>query len=94
MRLVLSRQARADLAAIKRYMSQDSPLAAATMLAHIDGIIQQVTRGELQGPESRLPGGRRVHSWPAPPYRIYYERSASLTRIVRVYHQSRRPIEE
>lgn len=93
MRLVLSRQARADLAAIRRYIAQDNPRAAAAMLARLDEVIQQIMRGELHGPESRLQDGRRVQSWPVASYRIYYERTAALTRIVRVYHGARRPIE-
>jgi plasmid stabilization system protein ParE len=92
-RLILSRQARTDLAEIRRYLAQDNPRAAATELARIDAVIQRVVAGELQGPAVRLPDGRRVQSWPVRPYRVYYERTASLTRIVRVYHGARRPIE-
>ena len=94
MRLVLSRQARADLAEIKRYyLAEGSPRAAAAMLAHLDEAIQRLLAGALHGREVRLLDGRPVQGWPVPPYRIYYERTASYTRIVRVYHQSRRPIE-
>lgn len=93
MRLILSRQARADLAEIRRYMAQDSPRAAGAMLARLDEAIQRLLIGELHGREVRLLDGRRVQGWPVPPYRIYYERTVSYTRIVRVYHQSRRPIE-
>ena len=40
MRLVLSRQARVDLAAIKRYIAQDNPRAAAVLLARFDDVLQ------------------------------------------------------
>jgi plasmid stabilization system protein ParE len=93
MRLILSRQARADLAEIKRYTAQDSPRAAAAILTRLDEAIQRLLTGELQGREVGLLDGRRVQGWPVPPYRIYYERTASYTRIVRVYHGARRPIE-
>ena len=94
MRLILSRQARADLAEIRRYYTdQDGPRAAASMLARLDEVIQRLLTGELHGRDMRLQDGRHVQGWPVPPYRIYYERTASLTRIVRVYHQARRPIE-
>jgi plasmid stabilization system protein ParE len=63
------------------------------MLARIDGAIQRLLTGELHGQEARLLDGRRVLGWPVPPYRIYFERTASSMRIVRVYHQARRPIE-
>jgi plasmid stabilization system protein ParE len=92
-RLILSRQARADLAEIRRYLAQDNPRVAAAELARIDAIIQRLASGELQGPEIRLPNGQRMRGWPVPPYRVYYERTASLIRIVRVYHGARRPIE-
>jgi hypothetical protein len=59
------------------------------MLARLDEAIQRLLTGELHGREVRLLDGRPVQGWPVPPYRIYYERTASYTRIVRVYHQSR-----
>jgi len=93
MRLVLWRQARADLAEIRRYLAQDSPRAAAVMLARLDEAIQRLFTGELDGREGRLLDGRRVWGWPVSPYRIYYERTATYTRIVRVYHEARQPIE-
>jgi len=92
-RLIISRQARADLAAIRRYIAQDNLAAAAAELDRLDSFIQRLTAGERQGSELRFRDGRRLHGWSAPPYRIYYERTASLTRIVRVYHGARRPIE-
>ena len=84
MRLVLSRQARADLAEIRRFLEQDSPRAAAATLGRLNTVVQQLVSGELQGPVVPLTDGRRVQVWPVPPYRIYYERTPSLTRVVRV----------
>lgn len=47
----------------------------------------------VEGREVRLRDGRQVHTWPVPPYRIYYRQSADVFEVVRVYHQARRPIE-
>lgn len=93
MQLVFARDARADLAEILHYIAQDSPRSAAVMLARIDGVIQRLAAGELHGPEVRLLDGRRLQTWSVSPYRISYRRTARRTVIVRVYHQSRRPIE-
>jgi len=93
MQLVLTRRALGDLAEIQRYIALDSPHAAAAVLDRLDGVIQQLLTGELQGPELRFANGRRARRWSVPPYRIYYRRSTDQTVIVRVYHQARRPIE-
>ena len=41
---------------------------------------------------SRLRSGTLVRSWAVPPFRIYYQRHSGELLIVRVYHQTRRPI--
>ena len=93
MRLVLTSGARADLDEILRFIAQDSPRAAVAMMARIDGVIQQLVAGELQGPEVQFRNGRRAQRWPVPPYRIYYRRTRTRTTILRVYHGARQPIE-
>lgn len=93
MRLVLTRPALADLAEIQRFIAQDSPSAALAFMDRLDSAIQRITRGELQGPAVRLKSGRPAQGWPVPPYRIYYQRTANRTLILRVYHQARRSIE-
>jgi hypothetical protein len=45
------------------------------------------------GREVVLSDGRRVRTWPIPPYRLYYRERADVFEVVRVYHQARRPIE-
>jgi plasmid stabilization system protein ParE len=47
----------------------------------------------FMGREVVLRDGRRVRTWPVPPYRIYYRQQGDLFEVVRVYHQARRPIE-
>lgn len=49
--------------------------------------------GVMAGKEVLLRDGRRVHTWPVPPYRIYYRKGGEVFQVVRVYHQARRPIE-
>lgn len=39
-----------------------------------------------------LRDGARVHGWPYPPFRVYYQRGADAFVIVRVYHQRREPM--
>jgi plasmid stabilization system protein ParE len=63
------------------------------VLARLDDVIQQLLAGEIQGSAVRLLNGEQARRWTVPPYRIYYERTASQTHILRVYHQARRPIE-
>jgi plasmid stabilization system protein ParE len=93
MELVLTRDARADLTEIQRYIAQDSVRAAAAEIARLDGVIQQLLNGELQGRTVQLRSGRRAQRWTASPYLIYYRRTANRTVILRVYHGSRQPIE-
>jgi plasmid stabilization system protein ParE len=82
-----------DLGEIQQFIARDNPRAAAAELARLDGMIQKLVAGDLQGPEVRLLSGRRARRWPVPPYRIYYRRTRNRTTILRVYHQARRPIE-
>lgn len=93
MQLNVTREARADLEEILRYVGQGSPRAAAAVLARIDDAIQRLVTGELQGPEAQLLDGRRARSWPGLPYRIYYRRTRNRTTILRGYHGARRPLE-
>jgi toxin ParE1/3/4 len=94
MNLIVSPEAIVDLSEIYDYISLGSPAAADRVLDVLYSAFQRLADGELQGPRARLLDGRRVQSWPEPPYRIYYQRTATHTRIVRVYHQARRPIEQ
>jgi hypothetical protein len=54
--------------------------------------IEHLPAGDFEGPISRLRSGSLVRSWPVPPFRISYQRHAGELLIVRVYHQTRRPI--
>jgi plasmid stabilization system protein ParE len=93
MDLIVSPAALADPEEIQEFIARDSPRAAAAEIARLDGVIQKLVTGELQGPEVRLRSGQRAQRWPVSPYLIYYRRTRNRTTILRVYHGARRPIE-
>ena len=93
MKIVFTSPARQDLIEAYTYIATDSLRAAARFLDDVDAVVQHLADGELTGPEARLKSGRRVQSWPVPPYRIYYRRTSRTMTIYRAHHQARRPIE-
>jgi plasmid stabilization system protein ParE len=92
LKFTLAPQARQDLHSAVSYLLDRNPSAAAALKNHLIGTIEQLARGDFDGPEIQLRSGRWVRSWPVPPYRIYYQRTADALRVLRVYHQARRPI--
>jgi len=36
---------------------------------------------------------RPRETWPVPPYRLYYRKTETALEVIRIYHQSRRPLE-
>jgi plasmid stabilization system protein ParE len=87
-----SPRARDDRRSAVEYLTGRNPGAAAELRDQLLLTIQRLADGEFQGPEVQLRSGAIVRSWPVVPYRIYYQRSTDLLRIVRVYHQAREPI--
>jgi len=92
MRLVVASEARDDLAAAVGYIAKDNPAAATRLLHRVREVIDLLTEGGLDGPRSTLRSGAEVRSWPVPPFRVYYRREPDTLIIVRIYHQSRRPL--
>jgi plasmid stabilization system protein ParE len=92
-KLSISDRAEREITDAVIYMAANDPRAAEGLLDRLYATFERLAKGELQGPWSRLVDGQRVQSWPVRPYRVYYQRSAEQTIIVRVHHQSRRPIE-
>ena len=82
----------AELEACVDHIRQDSPRAAAELAAQVFATIDMITAGDFEGPESVLRTGQHVRSWPVPPLRIYYQRRDDTLRVLRIYHQARRPI--
>ena len=85
-------EAIADIVEAISYLNQRNPTAAANLAAEIDQCIERLAAQEFEGPVSRLRSGAVVRSWAVPPFRIYYQRHTDELLIVRVYHQTRRPI--
>ena len=93
MTIVVASQAREDLREAYDYIRKDNPNAAPWVLAHIVEVIGMLVSEAVTGRDVLLRDGRRVKTWPVPPYRIYYRVKGQELQVIRVYHQARRPIE-
>jgi plasmid stabilization system protein ParE len=92
LKIRFSPRARDDLRAAVEYLAARNATAAGELKDQLLVLIEKLAGGEFQGPEVQLRSGAIVRSWPVVPYRIYYQRSTEVLRVVRVYHQARRPI--
>ncbi len=92
MKVAYTEEAIADIVGAISYLNQRNPMAAANLDAEIAQCIKRLAAREFEGPVSRLRSGALVRSWAVPPFRIYYQRDSDELLIVRVYHQTRRPI--
>ena len=92
MKTTYTEEALADIVQAITYLSERNPTAAASLDAEIAQCIERLAAQEFDGPVSQLRSGVHVRSWAIPPFRIYYQRHAGELLIVRVYHQTRRPI--
>jgi plasmid stabilization system protein ParE len=90
--IVFAPEAEADLRELLDYIAERNPQASVELEERVFEIIERLAAREMEGPEQRLRTGQIVRSWPVPPVRIYYQRTLDVLAIVRVYHQSRRPI--
>ena len=93
MTIVVAPQAREDLREAYEYIRKDNPNAAARVFAHIVEVMGMLVSESVRGRDVLLRDGRRVKTWPVPPYRIYYRVKGQELQVIRVYHQARRPIE-
>jgi plasmid stabilization system protein ParE len=92
LRVRLSLRAQNDLRSAVGYLLERNPVAAVELKGQFLATIDRLGQGLFEGPEVQLRSGRSVRSWPVPPYRIYYQRTADELRVIRVYHQARWPI--
>ena len=92
MKVTYTEEAIADIVEAISYLNVRNPTAAEHLDAEIAQCIERLAAQEFDGPVSRLRSGGLVQSWSVPPFRIYYQRHPGELLIVRVYHQSRRPI--
>jgi plasmid stabilization system protein ParE len=85
-------EAEQDLNSAVDFLTGRSPAAAARLVAGVRSLVQRLADGDFEGPEQQLRFGETVKSWPLSPYRLYYQRTDEALRVVRIYHQVRRPI--
>lgn len=92
MRVVITPRAFDDLSATAGYVLQHNPVAAGRLVDRVFEVIDLLAEGGLDCPRSTLRSGVEVRSWPVAPLRIFYRREADELHILRIYHQSRRPL--
>ncbi len=92
MNVTYAEEAIADILDAIAYLNDRRPTAASQLDSELAACIEHLAAGEFDGPLSRLRSGSLVRSWPVPPFRVYYQRQPGELLILRVYHQTRRPI--
>ena len=92
MKTTYTDEAIADIVEAITHLNERNPTAAANLDAATVRCIDRLADQEFDGPVSRLRSGAVVRSWAVPPFRINYQRHPNEPLIVRVYHQTRRPI--
>jgi len=91
-RIRFAPQAEADLRDTLEYIGERNPRAAKKLVERVLAVVEMLAAGEFAGQMQRLTTGEVVHSWPVPPFRIYYRRQGDELQVLRVYHHARRPI--
>ena len=94
MKIVVAPLAAQDLQEAYDFIAKDNKRAADEVLIRISEVLGLIASGRVRGREVTIARGRRVHAWSVPPYRVYYRIKRGELQVIRVYHQSRRPIEE
>lgn len=69
-----------------------APPAAERLAESVIALVERLATEPLDGAVHILSDGERVHGWPFPPFRIYYQRTPEAFLVVRIYHQRREPI--
>jgi plasmid stabilization system protein ParE len=84
MRVIFSREALADLAAIRLYIGADNPFAASRVAVQIVAACDRLQLMPERGRPGLRPGTRELtSSWP---YVIVYRIGAEEVEIVRIWH--------
>ena len=92
MKIRFAKQAAKDLDAAAVFWKERRPGARFTLVDDVIMLAERLAREEFDGPEQCLKTGLIVRSWPLPPYRLFYRRRDGVLEVMRIYHQSRRPI--
>ncbi len=87
-----SPEAEEDLAEALEFIARENQVAAYDLADRIMNVGDRLAAGDFDGPETQLTSRETVRSWPVSPFRIYYQRRPDMLWIIRIYHQSRRPI--
>jgi plasmid stabilization system protein ParE len=93
MAIVVAPEAFDDLASAAGYIAQHNPVAAARLVDRVLEVLDLLAEGGLDGPRKTLPSDLEVRTWPVPPLRIFYRREPDTLVVLRIYHQSRRPLD-
>lgn len=93
MEIQLSLEAQRDLDEAVDFLQSRSRRAAREFLIEFETMVRRLASREFEGRRTQI-GEQEVWTWPMPPYRIYYSRSADLLFVVRLLHSAREPIEE
>ncbi|MCB9762257.1 MAG: type II toxin-antitoxin system RelE/ParE family toxin [Alphaproteobacteria bacterium] len=92
MKVLWSPSALADLEDAWAWVAQDDPDAAGRLIARLLQAVEQLSTSIVDGPVCTLRSGAEVRKWRVGAYAVYYQRTGEAFRVVRVYHQRRRPI--
>ena len=94
MRILIAPKATQDLREAYEHLAKDNLSVADQVLARLVEVIGFLAARVFEGRKVKLRNEMEVHTWPVPPYRLYYRLSDEVLEVVRVYHQARRPIEK
>jgi plasmid stabilization system protein ParE len=90
----LTKKAQADLSTLIDFSLER--FGEETAVGYVDPLertLEALGRGDFEGPELRIASrARPVRRWPVPPYWLYYERTDSELRVLRIYHGAREPL--
>ena len=93
MKTVLSPDAIEDLREAFEFIAKDNLSAAHRFLGRVLDTLDLLASGIIRGRKVSLSGKRACRAWSISPYWIYHVVTESELRILRVYHQARRPLE-
>jgi plasmid stabilization system protein ParE len=91
-KVVFTAEADRDLEEAVSYLLERNPVAAARLVERAFDLARALAEGVFDGPWMTLSDGRRVKSWPLPPYRLFYRRTADVLLVLRFYDQRQRPL--
>lgn len=92
MKVVFTEEVEHDLQEAVAYLLERNAGAATNLVDKVFDLAQRLADNMFDGPWEVLSDGRRVQSWPLPPYRMFYQRTEHALIVLRLYHQRQRPL--